>query len=339
MMFLDMLKDTIFLKKDSSLQKQYDALNRLLKEQPNNNQIKEDLFLIKKGLDGENEIEYQLMKSNLGMFVMRDINIEHGDLKAQIDYVIITRAYCYFVECKNLVGNITVNSNGDFIREYSFNNRKIRKGMYSPLRQVEAQRDVYKKIWNSMLGNNKVTNYILRRLAENNYTNIHRVLVVCANQDTILNNRYAPKDIKSQVIRADSLIRKIKTDLENSDKDIWCSRKEMEKWASSFLRINVEKNIDYYEYYKNKFVVNSNENEIVTNNSSEDLKNRLITFRKARSTEMGIPAYYVFNNKELELLLEYQPKTMNDLIISKILSPIKVKTHGELIISIISQYN
>ena len=126
MMFLDMFKDTIFLKEGSSLQKRYDALNRLLKEQPNNNQIKEGLFLIKKGLEGENEIEYQLMKSNLGLFVMRDINIEYGDLKAQIDYVIITRAYCYFVECKNLVGNITVNSNGDFIREYCFNNRKIR---------------------------------------------------------------------------------------------------------------------------------------------------------------------------------------------------------------------
>ena len=58
MMLLDMFKDTIFLKEDSSLQKQFNALNRLLKEQPNNNQIKEELFLIKKGLDGENEIKY-----------------------------------------------------------------------------------------------------------------------------------------------------------------------------------------------------------------------------------------------------------------------------------------
>ena len=269
MLLSDMFKDTIFLKEDSSLQKQFNALNRLLKEQPNNNQIKEELFLIKKGLDGENEIKYQLMKSNLGLFVMRDINIEYGDLKAQIDYVIITRAYCYFVECKNLVGNITVNSNGDFIREYFFNNRKIRKGMYSPLRQVEAQRDVYKKIWNNMLGKNKVTNFILRRLKENNFIDTYRVLVVCANQDTILNTRYAPKDIKSRVIRADSLIRKIKNDLDNSDKDIWCSKREMEKWANSFLRINVEKNTDYYEYYKNKVIVNSSKNVMLKDNSKE----------------------------------------------------------------------
>ena len=33
------------------------------------------------------------------------------------------------IECKNLIGNVTVNEKGDFIREYSFKGHKVKKGM------------------------------------------------------------------------------------------------------------------------------------------------------------------------------------------------------------------
>ena len=156
MILFEKFEDTIFLKESSDLQDRYDALLRLKDEFPNNEDISEEMFIIKKGLDGEKEIKYQLSKSNLGLFVLNDINIEYEDLKAQIDYVVITKMYCYFIECKNLIGNVTVNEKGDFIREYTFSNKKVKKGMYSPLRQVEAQRDVYKKIWNNRLSKNKI---------------------------------------------------------------------------------------------------------------------------------------------------------------------------------------
>ncbi len=151
--------------------------------------------------------------------MLRDINLEFEDLKAQIDYIVLTKRYCYFIECKNLIGNITVNENGDFIKEYTINGKRIKKGMYSPLRQVEAQIDVYKKLWNTRLSHNKVFNFIRRVLAENNFTDTYRVLVVIANEETILNTKYAPKNIKDQVIKADSLIGKMQCDLEHSDKD------------------------------------------------------------------------------------------------------------------------
>jgi hypothetical protein len=47
---------------------------------------------------------------------------------------------------------------------------------------------------------------------------------------------------------------------------------------------------------------------------------------------MNIPAYYVFTNDELEKLLEIKPKTLESLKNSNILSPIKIKTHGQQII-------
>ena len=51
---------------------------------------------------------------------------------------------------------------------------------------------------------------------------------------------------------------------------------------------------------------------------------------------MNYPAYYVFNNEELDKLVERRPKTLEELKNFNILAPIKVKTHGELIIQIIN---
>ena len=138
-------KDTVFYKENSDLQDKYDALSKLNNEFPNNEELLEELYIVKKGLDGENEIAYQLKKANIGMYVLRDIKVKYEDLTAQIDYVVITPLYTYFIECKNLVGNITVNEKGDFIRELTINGKKIKKGMYSPLRQVEAQREELEK--------------------------------------------------------------------------------------------------------------------------------------------------------------------------------------------------
>jgi len=318
-------KDTIFYKENSDLQDRYDALKKLNEEYPNNEELMSAMYFIKKGFEGENEIAYQLKKSNIGMYVLRDVKVKYEDLTAQIDYVIITPVFIYYVECKNLVGNITVDEKGDFIREYTINGKKIKKGIYSPLRQVEAQREVIKKIWNSkkkMFG---------KLLASNNFENYRRVLVVVANQDTILNTNRAPKDIKYKVLRADSLIRQIKYDINhrNTKVDYFDSKKAMEEKAKAYLDLSIKEDINYYEYYKNKFC-----NNIQTN---DNLKDRLIEFRTKRSSEMNIPAYYVFTNEELDKLIEVKPKTIEELTNSNILPAIKIKTHGEKIISIINE--
>ena len=129
MLLFDTFKDTIFLKEDSTLEKQRDALNKLLKEYSNREDIVEELYLINKGIAGEKEIKYQLSKSNIGMYVLHDVNLQNADLKAQVDYIIITKVCAYFIECKNLVGNITINERGDFIREFVINSKKIKKGI------------------------------------------------------------------------------------------------------------------------------------------------------------------------------------------------------------------
>ena len=320
------LKDTIFYKENSDLQDKYDALKKLNDEYPNNEDLLSELYIVKKGLDGENEIAYQLKKAHIGMYVLRDIKVKFEDLTAQIDYVIITPVYTYYVECKNLVGNITVTDKGDFIREFTINGRKIKKGMYSPLRQVEAQREVIRKIWENK------SSAIEKFFASKNFDYYKRVLVVAANQDTILNTNRAPKEMKYKILRADNLIRQIEYDINHRGNDEYFdSKKTMEEMAQSYINLLNNEDINYYDYYKNKYFSNSVRVD-------DTLKDRLIELRKNRSNEMKIPAYYVFRNDELDKLLEIRPKTIDELKNANILTSVKIKTHGEAIINEINRY-
>ena len=260
------------------------------------------------------------------MYVLRDVKVKYEDLTAQIDYVIITPVYTYYVECKNLVGNITVTDKGDFIREFTVNGKSIKKGMYSPLRQVEAQREVIRKIWES----NSST--IKKFFASKNFNNYRRVLVVATNQDTILNTNHAPKEIKYKILRADSLIRQIEYDLNHKENDEYLdSKKTMEETAQSYIKLLNNENINYYDYYKNKYCINNIRID-------DDLKDRLIDLRKNRSNKMNIPAFFIFTNKELDKILKIRPETIDELKNANILSDVKIKTHGEAIINEINKH-
>lgn len=51
-------KDTIFYKVSNDLQSKYNSLNQLNIEFPNNENLMKELYIVKRGLDGENEIAY-----------------------------------------------------------------------------------------------------------------------------------------------------------------------------------------------------------------------------------------------------------------------------------------
>lgn len=258
----EQFRDTIFLKEDSYLQKRVSELENLLAKDPKNERLQQELYTAKKGLKGENEIAYQLKKANIGMYVLRDINIEYEDLKAQIDFIVITPWCCYFIECKNLMGNITLDERGNFIREYTYNGHTTKKGIESPYRQVCAQREVYKKIWMKIQG--KIKTFLF----EKNFEEIHRVLVVAANGENILNTEKAPIDIKYKVVKSDALIRKLEYDGNHSDKSLWENRKGIERWANHFLRLNNNKEVE-----KEDLLTEEKTEEQLSNEETSDLKN------------------------------------------------------------------
>ena len=313
-------KDTVFYKESSDLEDKYNALKKLNDEYPNNEELLSELYIVKKGLDGEDEIAYQLKKAHIGMYVLRDIQLKYEDLTAQIDYVIITPVFTYYVECKNLVGNVIVNEKGDFIRDLVINGKHIKKGIYSPLRQVEAQREVSRKIWESNAS-------IFKKIfASKNFNYYRRVLVVAANHDTILDTSKAPKDMQYKIIRSDSLVRQIEYELNHVGSDeIFDSKSTMEKQAQSYIDLSSNSKIDYYKYYLDKYC-----KKVIF----KSLKERLIELRKNRSSEMKIPAYFVFTDEELEKLIESKPKNYDEL--KAILPEVKVRTHGKEILKEIS---
>ena len=322
--------ETIFYKKDSQLEEQISALKELQQEYPNNSKLNYKLKLCELGLIGENEIEFELKNANIGMYILHDVNLKYKDLTAQIDYIIITPGYTYFVECKNLIGNISVNNRGEFIREYIYNHKKIVEGIYSPIRQAERHIEIFKKL----LDENQTG--IMYNLLKNVRQSWFKPLVVLANSKNILKLQYAPKEIKSQIVRSDSLIDYIKKDINNLDKDYLSSQKYMNDLAFKIMQnYNQDIEKDYKEDFQ-KWLEKDKVEPLSSNANNEDIKNKLINYRKTKSQEKNIPPYYIFTNEELNLLLTHLPKTYQELEKSNILSNIKLKLHGQEIINIIN---
>jgi len=312
---LNPFRETIFLKTDSSLEKEIEELKRL-RNDSNKYAIDNEIKLLELGLQGEKQIEYELKNANIGMYVLHDVTIEHNGAKAQIDWIIVTKAYTYFLECKNLIGNITVGPSGEFRREYTINGKTHKEAIYSPYTQSFRHRDIYEALWKEY--HTGILDKTLRRNAINDWI---KPMVVLANSKSLLNIKYAPKDIKYHTIRVDNLINYIKKDIANTNSDYYSSKKHMEREALGYLDINKDSILNISKRYK----------EDVSN----DLRSSLEQFRKNKSKSKNVPAYYIFNNEELDKIIKTLPISIEEL--SEILPEVKVKYHGEEILNIINK--
>ena len=178
---------------------------------------------------------------------------------------------------------------------------------------------------------------------EKNLDTWNKPLVVMANSKNILNLKYSPKNYKYKIIKSDSLVEYLKRDLQKCDSDYLINKKIMEKYANTILEsYNKKIDIDYIDKYEKELKkYMSSFGKKTTSNNQENyelqIRNNLINYRKKKSFEKGIPAYYIFNNDELEKILELNPKTISNLRDAKILSDVKLKLHGEEIIKIINK--
>ena len=94
---------------------------------------------------------------------------------------------------------------------------------------------------------------------------------------------------------------------------------------------------DVKKYYANIYdTVNVVNVQVNNEGSIDEIRNKLKAFRTETSKNMNIPPYYVFNNEEMEKLLETMPKTLEELKALNILPAVKVNTHGKKIIEILN---
>ena len=167
-------------------------------------------------------------------------------------------------------------------------------------------------------------------------------MVVLANPKTVLNVKYATKDIKEKIVRADQLIRKIKEmDAKVDATDF--SQNSMLEIANSILEKNIESRSDYakkYEELLQKMEENDTCEEVaniedVSEMNREALVKRLKAFRLEQSRKEKIKPYYIFNDAQMEDIIDKNPQTKEDLLQVSGFGNVKVEKYGEEIVGIL----
>lgn len=294
--------------------------------------IDDEIRLIQAGIYGEDSILYELKNSHLPIVVLRDLHLSFKELKAQIDFIILTPRGHLVIECKNLVGDIEVNSNGDFIRKLTYGRRAIKNGIYSPITQNRRHLDLLRDIFKD-----KQDNFILRSILDNEFSRMFTPIVVVANPKSVLNIKYAKKEVKEKIIRLDQLNNKIREILNSSDK-IGYTCDELLNTANHIMDYNQVKPYDFKEKYKNYIKMQNTEvvsKETVSDIESHPLYVALKKYRLEQSRKEDVKPYFIFNNLQLEALVKICPKNKQELLTVNGFGSVKCEKYGDEIIKII----
>lgn len=264
-------KKPVFLKEDSSALKQIECLKELYNQVNDEGkaEIENEIKLLEAGLYGENQIIFELKNSHIPMVVLHDIYLEYEGLSAQIDFLIVTKGYVFVVECKNLVGNITIDNTGSFTRIFDYGKFKKKEGIYSPITQNQRHMELIKQ---KVIA--KQTNIFSKKLAEKAFEENFKSVVVLANPKTVLNAKFAPKEIKNSVIRADQLIEFIKKTNAGYETR---SEKAMLEVAESYLQSHVENVKDYAEKYNQYLIQETVEEKVMCPKCGAEMIKRVAT--------------------------------------------------------------
>jgi hypothetical protein len=103
------------------------------------------------------------------------------------------------------------------------------------------------------------------------FEDFYKSVVVLANPKTVLNAKFAKKEIKKKVIRADQLVKYIK-DIYVNSKVTPYSEEGLLEWANSFLNLHKEVEKDYTGKY-DKYRINNSKSEIAFRYLKDRFKN------------------------------------------------------------------
>lgn len=242
-------KEVVFLKNSNAAEEQLQELQNIREHydlsKQDEDRIDRDILLVKAGIEGEKRILFELENADMNLVVLHDLCLKNkAGQTAQIDFFLITPRFRILLECKNLYGNITIDRNGQFIRTISYGKRYWKEGLDSPITQNERHLKIYRDVMEETIAN-PIQRFNFTKVLFNGF---HKSYVVLANAKTVLNDRYAPKEIRDQVIRADQLISTLKK-LEKGSSDLPLSLKEMKEIGEGMLRRNVEERTDYATKY------------------------------------------------------------------------------------------
>lgn len=314
-------KNQVLYKEDTTTQKELDRMKEYLKTHPNKD-LENKVKLFEYGLAGEKQVLYELLHSGIGMYILHNVSFEYKGKAAQIDFVVITARCTYFIECKNFIGNITINSKGDFVRTYMKNNRKVTEGTYNPITQSKRHLEIIKE------ENYDNANILYKMNFEKTFDSFHDYIVVMANPKTIINDKYAPKNIKERLVKADQIIECLKR-LE-SKRDPFRFEKDIKKVADVYIESNKEKSLL-------KSFIAEYEKENIKDDNKEAIRAELKKYRLQKAKSLNYKPYFIFNDQTLEEILSIMPRTLTDLKKISGLGDKKIEFYGQDIINIINE--
>ena len=206
--------------------------------------IEKEIAIVNAGIFGEDNILFELKNSGMDLAVIQDLYIKtKSGLSAQIDFFVVAPKCFYIIECKNLFGNIEINNHGDFIRTLQFGKKFYKEGIYSPITQNERHLKVLQECRTEDAG------FFSRLMKNATFDSFFKGIVVLANPKTVVNDKYAKKEVKDKVIRADQLINFIR-ETEKQSKELAYTPKQMVECARGYLRFNVDERPDYGEKFE-----------------------------------------------------------------------------------------
>lgn len=237
--------EVVILKEDSSAEETLAEMKEMCLEAHGElkKELENQIYILERGLKGEEEILFQLKYAGMDMFVLRDVYFKVGDLSAQIDFLIVTPKINFIIECKNLYGDITIDNKGNFVRCYQVNGRKIREGIESPVSQNQRHMQVMKDL--VMCGKGKMAQYIINK----SFESWNKSLIVLANNKTVLNDRFAPREIRNRVIRADALVETIKK-IHSESTELAQNLKDTRARAEDYFNHSMPVETDFTEKYR-----------------------------------------------------------------------------------------
>jgi hypothetical protein len=348
------IKSPIFVKDFEETNNQLADLNQLSEKVisgPKKENILKDIAFLRQGMSGEKNVYFELKNSFLPTLCLHDIRLEYDGYVAQFDFIVLSPSFICVLETKKLSGNITINSDGDFIRIIKDKTgREVRReGIYSPISQNDRHIRILKEV------------LLKEGLAK---TMPYRSLVVMADPKTIINKDKCPAPIKKSLYRHDQVVNYLEK-LQNELKE---EKYVMEQslWnIANFLKDNhVPITPDYMGKYgltEADFIkgeperiqpkqqpttqpntqLNTQPNtlsngSVAKHKDPEILTKELKEFRLTTSRTENVKPYFIFDNKQMEDLIAKLPRTKEELLTIYGFGPKKVEKYGDEILRIIN---
>jgi len=268
------------------------------------------------------------------MLCLHEIKIEYEDYIAQLDFVIISNKYMAILETKKLNGDITINRDGDFIRTIRTKGGKvIKEGIYSPVSQNQRHINIVKNLLSKKLSINKLPLISL---------------VVIANPKSIIDKEKCPKDIKYSIYKYDQIVKQLEKHKNDKKNEYNLQEKYMSQIANLLVEMKTSisfKSIPKYGITEEDLFKQNIENATIlgkqqleetkkvniepiiepvaenpiefkteTKKSNEQLIESLKKYRLETCKKENVAAYFVFNNAEMEDLIEKYHRTKEELL-------------------------